>query len=47
MFVFWKIRYLDRNDRTLKDRFLTLDTDSLEPVAKAAVDFALKKKFKT
>ena len=38
MLLFWRIRYLDSRDRQFKDRDLYLDTATLEPVAKAAVE---------
>ena len=38
MLLFWKIRFLDTRDRQFKDRSLWLDTDQLDPVAKAAVE---------
>ena len=38
MLVFWKIRYLDARDKKFKDRNLWLDTGSLDPVTKAAVE---------
>ena len=40
MLMFWRIRYLDSRDRCFKDRDLWLDTDTLDPVVKAAVEFA-------
>jgi hypothetical protein len=44
MLLFWKIRYLDSADNGFKDRELWLDTDSLDPVTKTAVEatYALK-----
>lgn len=39
MLLFWRIRYLDTRDRQLKDRDLWLDTDTLDPVTKAAIEF--------
>ena len=39
MMLFWKIRYLDRNDRKFKDRHLSLLTETLEVVMRAAVEF--------
>jgi hypothetical protein len=38
MVLFWKIRYLDTRDREFKDRNLWLDTDTLDPLTKAAVE---------
>ncbi len=38
MMLLWKIRYLDRTDKQFKDRYLYLDTKSLDPVARAAVE---------
>jgi hypothetical protein len=38
MLLFWRIRYLDSRDRQFKDRDLWLDTDTLDPVTKAAVE---------
>jgi hypothetical protein len=38
MMLFWKIRYLDRTDKQFKDRCLYLDTKTLDPVARAAVE---------
>ena len=45
MHLFWRIRYLDRRDRQFKDRDLCLDTDSLDVVAKAAVEAAYALKY--
>lgn len=44
MLLFWRIRYLDTRDKQFKDRDLWLDTDTLDPVTKAAVEttYALK-----
>lgn len=39
MILYWKIRYLDRNDRTIKDRYLSLATETLDATTKAAVEF--------
>lgn len=36
--LLWKIRYLDRTDKQFKDRYLYLDTRTLDPVARAAVE---------
>jgi len=38
MLLFWRIRYLDSRDKKFEDRDLWLDTDTIEPVAKAAVE---------
>jgi hypothetical protein len=38
MLFYWKIRYLDSRDKLFKDRELLLNTDSLDPVMKAAVE---------
>lgn len=38
MYLFWRIRYLDRKDRTFKNRDLFLETNGLEPAEKAAVE---------
>jgi len=38
MLLFWRIRYLDTRDKEFKDRDLWLDTDTLDPVTKAAVE---------
>ena len=40
MLLFWRIRYLDTRDRQFKDRDLYLDTDTLDPATKAAVEYA-------
>lgn len=40
MLLFWRIRYLDTRDKTFKDRDLWLDTDTLAPAMKAAVELA-------
>jgi hypothetical protein len=42
MMLFWKIRYLDRTDKQFKDRSLCLNTETLEPVARAAVEFVIQ-----
>lgn len=41
MMVFWKIRYLDRTAKQFKDRRLYLDTDTLDPVVRAAVELTV------
>ena len=38
MLLFWRIRYLDTRDKQYKDRDLWLDTETLDAVAKAAVE---------
>jgi len=38
MFLFWRIRYLDRQDRTFKNRDLCLDTATLDAKTKATVE---------
>ena len=38
MMLFLKIRYLDRTDKHFKDRCLYLDTETLDPVTRAAVE---------
>jgi hypothetical protein len=38
MLISWQVRYLDRNDKRFKDRVLFLDTDTLPPATKAAVE---------
>jgi Protein of unknown function (DUF2934) len=38
MMLFWKIRYLDRADKQFKDRHLWLDTETLDPVTRAALE---------
>lgn len=42
--LFWNFRYLDRNDRQLKDRDLYLNTRSLDPSTRAAVEFVAESK---
>jgi len=42
MIVFWRVRYLDRNDKEFKDRDLFLDTTTLDPAQKAAVELAIE-----
>jgi len=39
MLLFWGIRYLDSRDRTFKDRALWLETDTLDPVERTAVEY--------
>ncbi len=38
MLLFWTIRYLDRTDKQFKDRYLSLNTKSLDPITRAAVE---------
>jgi hypothetical protein len=38
MILFWRIRYLDSRDKQFKDRDLWLNTDTLDPISKAAVE---------
>jgi hypothetical protein len=38
MFLCWKVRYYDRGDKLFKDRDLNLDTNTLDPATKAAVE---------
>lgn len=38
MLLFWRIRYLDRQDKQFKDRDLWLETDSLDSAIKKAVE---------
>lgn len=42
MMLFWKIRYLDRTDKQFKDRHLWLDTETLDPVTRAALEIVTK-----
>jgi hypothetical protein len=44
MLLYWKIRYLDRNDKKFKDRCLYLKTNSLDPITRAAVEFIAENK---
>lgn len=44
MMLFWKIRYLDRTDKTFKDRYLYLETETLEPVTRAAIELVTEGK---
>jgi len=44
MVIFWKVRYLDRNDKLFKDRGLFLDTTTLAPAQRAAVELAIEAK---
>jgi len=38
MLILWKVGYLDRTDKRRKDRFLALDTNSLDVATAAAVE---------
>ena len=38
MLIFWRIRYLDRVDKQFKNRDLFLDTATLPPAKRAAVE---------
>jgi hypothetical protein len=38
MILFWRVRYLDSRDKTFKDRDLYLETTTLSPARKAAVE---------
>ena len=40
MLIYWKIRYLNRTTKKFADRLLYLQSDSLDPVTKAAVELA-------
>lgn len=42
MIIFWKIKYLDPNDRQCKDRHLFLDTTTLMPLERTALELALE-----
>lgn len=44
MMLFWKIRYLDRRDKTFKDRYLYLLTETLDPVTRAAIELVTEAK---
>jgi hypothetical protein len=46
MMLIWPIRYLDRNDKIFKDRRLFLDTESLDPVTRAAVELVTESNFR-
>ncbi len=41
MLLLWGIRYFDRNDRKFKDRSLRLDTQTLDPVCRAAIELVV------
>src|SRR5687767_10875247 len=38
MLLLWRIRYFDTRDRQFKDRDLSLDTNTLDPITAAAVE---------
>lgn len=42
VYLFWKIRYFDRNEKKFKDRNLGLDTAQLEPATKAAIELLVE-----
>jgi hypothetical protein len=42
MMLSWKIRYLDKTDKRFKDRYLELNTESLEPAVRAAVELVVE-----
>lgn len=42
MLIFWRIRYLDRKDRQFKDRDVFLDTSTLPPARRAAVELHMQ-----
>jgi hypothetical protein len=42
MLIFWRIRYLARSDRQFKDRDVFLDTTTLAPALKAAVELQIE-----
>jgi hypothetical protein len=44
MMLSWKIRYLDRADKQFKDRYLYLNTKSLDPTTQAAVELVAENK---
>lgn len=44
MLIFWRIRYLDRIDKKFKDRDLFLDTATLSPAKRAAVELLAESK---
>ncbi len=43
MFLFWNVRYVDRLAREFKDRELCLDTETLEPALRMAVELTAEK----
>ena len=44
MIVFWRIRYLDRDDKQFKDRDLFLDTERLDAATRAEVELVVETK---
>lgn len=42
MLLFWRIRYLDRNDKSFKDRDLFLDTGTLSTAERSAVEIVVE-----
>ncbi len=44
MLIYWNIRYVDRSEKKLKDRRLFLDTNSLPPATKVAVELTIETK---
>lgn len=44
MMLLWKIRYMDRADKQFKDRYLYLNTKSLDPTTRAAVELVAENK---
>jgi len=44
MMLFWKIRYLDRTDKEFKERYLRLNTRTLDPTTRAAVELVVESK---
>lgn len=44
MLIFWRIRYFDRTDKHFKDRDLFLDTATLSPAKRAAVELLAESK---
>lgn len=44
MLIFWGIRYFDRTDKKFKDRDLFLDTATLSPAKRAAVELLAEAK---
>jgi hypothetical protein len=44
MLLIWKVRYQDDYDKELKDRFRYLDTTTLDPVTKAAIELVVSTK---
>src|SRR5262245_14550954 len=42
MLLLWKIRFLDRADKRFKDRHLHLNTATLNPVTRAAVELVVE-----